>query len=226
MLSPEILQSLTSEVGFDDCGIAPAHRLDDDALFMDDWLRQGLHGNMSYLERNRALRYDPCQLVPGAQTVVVCVLTYAHSGHDYHRAIKSRLYELEARLIEQGYITSSDEQNKFCDSAPFLERRWAVEAGLGFIGRNHQFIHSTLGSYVHLGELVLKIPVERPTACNLLPTTYNLLPTTCNDCTRCIDACPGHALGQPQWDATKCIAYITHKCTVCQDVCPLNNSNL
>lgn len=226
MLSLETLQSLTSEVGFDDCGIAPAHRLDDDALFMDDWLRQGLHGNMSYLERNRALRYDPCQLVPGAQTVVVCVLTYANSGHDYHRTIKSRLYELEARLIEQGYITSSDEQNKFCDSAPFLERRWAVEAGLGFIGRNHQFIHSTLGSYVHLGELVLKIPVEKPTACNLLPTTYNLLPTTCNDCTRCIDACPGHALGQPQWDATKCIAYITHKCTVCQDVCPLNNSNL
>lgn len=226
MLSLETLQSLTSEVGFDDCGVAPAHRLDDDALFMDDWLRQGLHGNMSYLERNRALRYDPCQLVPGAQTVVICVLTYAHSGHDYHRAIKSRLYELEARLIEQGYITSSDEQNKFCDSAPFLERRWAVEAGLGFIGRNHQFIHTTLGSYVHLGELVLKIPVERPTTCNLLPTTYNLLPTTCNNCTRCIDACPGHALGQPQWDATKCIAYITHKCTVCQDVCPLNNSNL
>lgn len=219
MLSLETLQSLTSEVGFDDCGIAPAHRLDDDALFMDDWLRQGLHGNMSYLERNRALRYDPCQLVPGAQTVVVCVLTYAHSGHDYHRTVKSRLFELEARLIEQGYITSSDEQNKFCDSAPFLERRWAVEAGLGFIGRNHQFIHTTLGSYVHLGELVLKIPVERPTA-------YNLLPTTCNDCTRCIDACPGHALGQTQWDATKCIAYITHKCTVCQDVCPLNNSNL
>lgn len=220
MLSPEILQSLTSEVGFDDCGIAPAHRLDDDALFMDDWLRQGLHGNMSYLERNRALRYDPCQLVPGAQTVVVCVLTYAHSGHDYHRAIKSRLYELEARLIEQGYITSSDEQNKFCDSAPFLERRWAVEAGLGFIGRNHQFIHSTLGSYVHLGELVLKIPVEG----NIVHRQQST--ANCTNCTRCIDACPGHALGQPQWDATKCIAYITHKCTVCQDVCPLNNSNL
>lgn len=220
MLSPEILQSLTSEVGFDDCGVAPAHRLDDDALFMDDWLRQGLHGNMSYLERNRALRYDPCQLVPGAQTVVVCVLTYAHSGHDYHRAIKSRLYELEARLIEHGYITSSDEQNKFCDSAPFLERRWAVEAGLGFIGRNHQFIHSTLGSYVHLGELVLKIPVEGNIV-HRQPSTVN-----CTNCTRCIDACPGHALGHPQWDATKCIAYITHKCTVCQDVCPLNNSNL
>lgn len=230
MLSPEILQSLTSEVGFDDCGVAPAHRLDDDALFMDDWLRHGLHGNMSYLERNRTLRYDPCQLVPGAQTVVVCVLTYAHSGHDYHRAIKSRLYELEARLIEQGYITSSDEQNKFCDSAPFLERRWAVEAGLGFIGRNHQFIHTTLGSYVHLGELVLKEKcvsekcVNEELTCQLTNLqTYKL---KCADCTRCIDACPGHALGQPQWDATKCIAYITHKCTVCQDVCPLNNSNL
>lgn len=219
MLSLEILQCLASKVGFDDCGVALAGYLEPEARFMDEWLRQGLHGNMSYLERNRSLRYDPRELVKNAQSIVVCVLTYEHSGHDYHRAIKSKLYELEALLLQQGLITPCDTQNKFCDSAPFLERAWAVKAGLGQIGKNHQLIHPTLGSYVHLGELVLKEPVE-PTTVHRALSTVNC--SNCSDCTLCIDACPGGALGQPQWDARKCVAYTTHKCTVCQQVCPMN----
>lgn len=214
MLSLETLKALASEVGIDDIGIAVARRLDDEAAFMDDWIDHGWHGNMSYLERNRNLRYDPRQLVPNAQTVIVCFLTYAHSGHDYHRAVKSKLYELEALLIEKGYCTALGTQNKFCDSAPFLERRWAVEAGLGWIGNNHQLIHPSLGSYVHIGELVITEPVEAP---SITP-----IKSLCGTCTRCIEACPGLALGQKEWDARKCKAYITHKCVICQQVCPFN----
>ncbi len=212
MLSLETLQCLASKVGLDDCAVVRPCRLDDDALFMDQWLAQGLHGGMSYLERNRALRYDPSLLVPDARTIVVCVLTYEHSGRDYHRTMKSKLYELEALLG----ASSVSEQNKFCDSAPFLERRWAELAGLGFIGKNHQFFHRSLGSWVHLGELVLTdemdhYPVPRP------------MPDPCVDCQRCVEACPGNALGGVVWDARKCIAYTTHKCTICQQVCPFNN---
>lgn len=180
---------------------------------MDAWLGQGLHGNMTYLERNRDLRYNPCQLVPGAQTVVVCLLTYAHSGHDYHRAIKSKLYELEAALGVEATAT----QNKFCDSAPFLERCWAVEAGLGFIGKNHQLIHPTLGSYVHIGELVLTEAVA--------DVGEKIVENRCGDCDLCLRACPGQALGRDEWDARRCVAYLTHRCTVCQQVCPLNQTN-
>ncbi|MCQ2310829.1 MAG: DUF1730 domain-containing protein [Paludibacteraceae bacterium] len=215
MLSQETLIQSAIEVGFDDCGMVAASRLDEDARFMDSWLSQNLHGNMSYLERNRELRYDPRQLVPGARTVVVTVLSYEHSGHDYHRTVKSKLYELEARLIEKGFCQPSEHQNKFCDSAPFLERRWAERSGLGFIGKNHQFIHRTLGSYVHLGELVLPVDVVPAST----PTSVWSCPP---ECTRCIDACPGQALGQTVWDARKCVAYTTHKCTICQQVCPIN----
>ena len=138
-------------MGFDACGVAPVHRLDDDAQFMDNWIAQGLHGEMDYLERNCDKRYDPALLVPGAQAVVVCLLSYEHSGRDYHRRVKSLLYTLEAQLKEifGEDIVSSTHQHIFCDSAPILERRWCVEAGLGFIGKNHQFIHPTLGSMVH-----------------------------------------------------------------------------
>lgn len=205
------------EVCFDDCGIATAMRLDHDAQYMDNWVAHGLHGNMEYLERNREKRYDPSELVEGGKTVVVCLLTYAKSGHDYHRAVKSKLYQLDALLRERfGDEIVSDSQHIFCDSAPFLERRWSVLAGLGQIGRNHQLIHPTLGSMVHPGELVLQVEVEAMPK----PIPKDI----CADCHRCEEACPTGALRNSVWDARLCIAYKTHHCLVCQEACPYNNA--
>lgn len=205
------------EVCFDDCGIATAMRLDRDAQYMDNWVEHGLHGNMEYLERNREKRYDPSELVEGGKTVVVCLLTYAKSGHDYHRAVKSKLYQLEALLRERfGDEIVSDSQHIFCDSAPFLERRWSVLAGLGQIGRNHQLIHPRLGSMVHPGELVLQVEVEAMPK----PIPKDI----CADCHRCEEACPTGALRNSVWDARLCIAYKTHHCLVCQEACPYNNA--
>ena len=204
-------------MGFDACGIAPVRRLDNDAQFMDNWIAQGLHGEMDYLTRNCEKRYDPSLLVPGAQTIVVCLLHFDKSGRDYHRTVKSLLYKLEARLKEEfgGDIVPSTHQHIFCDSAPILERRWCVEAGLGFIGKNHQLIHPTLGSLVHPGEIVLNIPVaSSPNS----PIANN----ACTDCQLCLEACPTGALRNNVWDATQCIAYTTHHCLECQLICPFN----
>ena len=216
-LTSENIYKLAQEVGFDACGIAPVHRLDDDAQFMDEWLAQGLHGNMDYLERNRDKRYDPSVLVPGAQTVVVCLLSFEHSGRDYHRKVKSLLYTLEAKLKEAfgEDIVSTTHQHIFCDSAPMLERRWCVEAGLGFIGKNHQLIHPTLGSLVHPGEILINAPVP-------ISNTQYPISEHCADCRLCLDACPTGALRNEVWDATQCIAYTTHHCLECQNICPFN----
>ena len=216
-LTFENISKLALEVGFDACGVAPVHRLDDDAQFMDDWIAQGLHGEMDYLTRNCDKRYDPSLLVPGAQTVVVCLLTFEHSGRDYHRKVKSMLYTLEAKLKEAfgEDIVSSTHQHIFCDSAPMLERRWCVEAGLGFIGKNHQLIHPTLGSMVHPGEILINQPVP-------ISNTQYPISQHCADCRLCLDACPTGALRNKVWDATQCIAYTTHHCLKCQLVCPYN----
>ena len=218
-LTSKNICDLAIEVGFDDCGIAPVQRLDQDAQFMDEWLARGLHGNMDYLERNRDKRYDPSVLVPGAQTVVVCLLHFDKSGRDYHRTVKSLLYKLEARLKEEfgEDIVSQTHQHIFCDSAPMLERRWCVEAGLGFIGKNHQLIHPKLGSLVHPGEIVINSPVP-------ISNTQYPISEHCADCQLCLEACPTGALRNEVWDATQCIAYTTHHCLECQLVCPYNEA--
>lgn len=234
-LTSKNIYDLAIQVGFDDCGIAPVQRLDNDAQFMDQWLAQGLHGNMDYLERNRDKRYDPSVLVPRAQTVVVCILHFDKSGRDYHRTVKSLLYQLEARLKEEfgENIVSQTHQHIFCDSAPMLERRWCVEAGLGFIGKNHQLIHPTLGSLVHPGEIVINLPVITETTPkghqrdtegipNHLRVHDGFINNTCADCQLCLEACPTGALRNEVWDATQCIAYTTHHCLECQLICPYN----
>lgn len=236
-LTSKNIYDLAIQVGFDDCGIAPVQRLDNDAQFMDQWLAQGLHGNMDYLERNRDKRYDPSVLVPGAQTVVVCILHFDKSGRDYHRTVKSLLYQLEARLKEEfgENIVSLTHQHIFCDSAPMLERRWCVEAGLGFIGKNHQLIHPTLGSLVHPGEIVINLPVITETTPkghhrdtegipNHLRVHDGFINNTCADCQLCLEACPTGALRNEVWDATQCIAYTTHHCLECQLICPYNEA--
>lgn len=207
------------EYGLDDIAIISPRRLDEDAAYMDRWIELGLHGEMSYLERNRDKRYDPRKLVPDCQSMVIALLTYEHSGHDYHRAMKSRLYELLARLVLERPELADSQQRIFCDSAPMLERRWAELAGLGTIAKNRQLVHRKFGSYVHIGSLLLPIALEESEGGG----TLDLLP--CQACHLCEKACPGKAL-DGEWDARKCIAYVTHKCIVCQQVCPLNNHSI
>lgn len=226
MIDLATIKELALALGFDDCGVAVAQRLDRDAAFMDQWVDEGYAGKMDYLERNRDKRYDIATLVPGAKTVVVCLLTYEHSGKDYHRTVKSKLYELQAAIEE--VLRQSGEyredwvnrecQHIFCDSAPVLERRWTQLAGLGSIGYNHQLIHPTLGSFVHPGELVINIEVKG----ERLAVRGERMGDICGDCRACIEACPGKALGYEVWDPRLCIAYETHHCTVCQAVCPRN----
>ena len=215
-------------MGFDACGVAPVRRLDDDAQFMDEWLAQGLHGEMDYLERNREKRYDPAVLVPDAKAVVVCLLSFEHSGRDYHRHVKSLLYTLEAKLKEVygENIVSPTHQHIFCDSAPMLERRWCVEAGLGFIGKNHQLIHPTLGSMVHPGEIILNRSVGETAEQPSKPLDYHSVESkqACENCQLCVEVCPTGALRNEVWDATQCIAYTTHHCLACQDICPYNKN--
>jgi epoxyqueuosine reductase len=120
----------------------------------------------------------------------------------------------------------------FVDSAPVLERSWALRAGAGWIGKNGNLIRPQMGSFFFIATLIIDLPLEYDTA---IPKDY------CGSCTKCIDACPTQAiLPNKTIEAKHCISYFTIElkketietdrafkewafgCDICQDVCPWN----
>ena len=253
MLALNNLKKWASNIGFDDCGAAIAVRLDEDALFLQQWINSGHHGSMLYMQENFEKRVNPQVLVPGAKTVVVGLLNYyvadkqpvgapyiAQSGmakEDYHVVMKGMLSRLEEQIVKEGGddVVSHQHQHLFCDSAPILERRWAQRAGLGWIGKNRQFIHPRFGSFVHIGILILNEELDH------YSTAFEN--DGCNNCDICRKSCPTGALRGNLFDARKCISYLTierkeelenkykkvvadnlYGCDICAKVCPYNQN--
>ena len=203
------IKSQALSLGFDACGFAAAAPVDDEALARyDRWIEQGHNGCMAWAAGHRDLRRDPAMLLEGAKTVISLALNYYPSsfqppealkvayyayGRDYHEVLREKLTEL-AHFIEE--ITHC--ATRPCvDSAPIRERYWAVQAGLGFIGRNNCLILPGKGSFFFLGEIVTtaQLPPDEP--CTL----------TCGDCGKCVESCPTGALNaEGNVDATRCLS--------------------
>jgi epoxyqueuosine reductase len=240
------IKALAMQLGFDACGIAIARRLDDDARRLEHWLNQGHQGGMQYMERHFDLRVDPTLLVPGARSVITLLYNYfpEHTqetteakiskyayGKDYHNIIRARLKEFLHQIESNiGKVAGRG----FVDSAPVLERSWAQQSGLGWIGKNGNLIHKQKGSFLFIATLITDLELQPE---NPFPTDH------CGTCTRCIDACPTQAiLPGPIIAGNKCISYFTIElkekiipadmnekfdgwlfgCDTCQDVCPWN----
>lgn len=240
------IKNLSEELGFSYCGIAKAEPLDEDARRLEKWLQQGMHGNMQYMENHFELRIDPRKLVPGARSVITLLQNYFPAeqqsedtphiskyafGKDYHEVIRTKLNRFLLRINQEiGEVHGRG----FVDSAPVLERSWALKSGAGWIGRNGNLITKSNGSFYFIATLIVDIELlyDDPFARDL-----------CGTCRRCIDACPTDAiLDNKVVDGSKCISYFTIElkdalipgemkdkfnnwmfgCDVCQDVCPWN----
>jgi len=242
----KIIKEEARRLGFDACGIAKAVQLDDDARRLEQWLNKGHQGKMQYMERYFDLRIDPRKLVPGAKSVITLSLNYYPKekqiadtphiakyawGKDYHYVIKEKLNQLLTFIKE--HIGDVDGRG-FVDSAPVLERSWAVRSGLGWVGKNGNVLTRNAGSFFFIATLItdLDLVVDAP-----------FITDHCGTCTRCIDSCPTQAIVSPsEVDGSKCISYLTIElkdtlipsefhgkmdnwmfgCDVCQDVCPWN----
>jgi len=240
------IKSSANLLGFDYCGIAKAAPLDEDAFKLEKWLNKGMHGTMQYMENHFDLRIDPTKLVPGAKSVITLLKNYYPEqeqsndapriskyafGKDYHEVIREKLNEL-MRLIQENI--GAVHGRGFVDSAPVLERSWAVKSGLGWVGKNGNLINKQSGSFYFIATLItdLALLYDDP-----LAKDY------CGTCTKCIDACPTDAiLPDKVINGSKCISYFTIElkemlipgemkgkfdnwmfgCDTCQDVCPWN----
>ncbi|WP_146446488.1 tRNA epoxyqueuosine(34) reductase QueG [Botrimarina colliarenosi] len=242
------LKTLAAEIGFSMAGVTPAVTPPGIARF-DDWLAAGYAGDMRYLADRRDDYEHPARLLDGARSVVVLALDYrtkepappapgqgrvsryAWGDRDYHDVIRPRLHRLADALREwrPGAVTRG-----LVDTAPFLERDFAVLAGLGWVGKNTLVLNRDRGSYFFLAVLLTDatLAYDEPAGVD-----------HCGTCTACLDACPTDAFAAPGvLDATRCISYLNIEqrgmpaadlregigswllgCDVCQDVCPWNH---
>ncbi|HMH33776.1 MAG TPA: tRNA epoxyqueuosine(34) reductase QueG [Puia sp.] len=242
----QVIKQLALESGFDYCGIARAQPLDEDARRLEDWLLKGRQGSMKYMENHFELRVNPEKLFPGAKSVITLLLNYFPAqtqdpgspkiakyafGNDYHEVIKKKLnFFLDGIRQKIGDVRGRG----FVDSAPVLERSWAVRSGLGWVGRNGNLINKQSGSFFFIATLIVDLVLQYDD-----PFAKDF----CGTCRKCIDACPTAAILEDKVvDGSKCISYFTIElkdalipeamkgqfdnwmfgCDICQDVCPWN----
>jgi epoxyqueuosine reductase len=235
------IRSQAYGLGFDLVGIATLGTMDT-APHFEKWLDRGYAGDMHYLPKWAHKRRDSRLPYEGVRSAIVVAMSYGGRepsgpvaryarGDDYHEVMDAQLRELHAWL---GAELGRDVRGRaYVDTGPLLERDLARRAGLGWFGKNTNLINPTLGSFFFLGALLVELELapDEPFASD-----------HCGTCTRCIDACPTHAIVEPRvLDATKCISYLTieakgdiplvlresvgeliYGCDICQDVCPWN----
>ncbi len=244
----EQIISAAMELGFSKVGIASLKMPVPDEL-LSSWLTRNYQADMAWMEAYQEKRLDPRLLMDGAKSILCVAVNYYNPpetsfsgeknsarfsryvlGKDYHLVLKERLH----RLLEKIHsLTPQAEGRVFVDTGPVMEKYWAQQAGIGWLGKNGNLITKEYGSWVFLGEILLNIELE--------PDQPH--PDHCGTCTRCFQACPTNAIVEPSVvDSRKCISYWTieyrgktfpgkirenlngwvYGCDICQEVCPWN----
>ncbi|HSR49881.1 MAG TPA: tRNA epoxyqueuosine(34) reductase QueG [Acidobacteriota bacterium] len=233
-------------LGFDAVGCAPVDQVPQERL--REWLRRGYQGQMAYMERNTEKRLDPSLIVPGACSVLSLGLNYRHnyrlpydqrekaaisryaSGDDYHDVLWERLPRLLDAIQK---LEPAARGRYYVDTGPVMDKHWAVQSGLGWLGKHTNVLSRQAGSWFFLGEIILNIELDYDQ-----PVTDH-----CGSCRACLEACPTDAIVEEYLvDARLCISYLTIElredipeslrpalgnlvfgCDICQDVCPWNS---
>ncbi len=213
------------------------------------WLADGFHGTMAWMARDPYRRSHPEQVLPGCRSMILVGLNYWPKedlldrpdigriaryawGKDYHAVMLEKLAQLEASLKTW---SPKGQSRSYVDTGPVMEKPWAQEAGLGWIGKHTNLVSPEFGSWLLLGEILTTIPLDADE-----PGT-----DLCGSCSLCIQACPTGAIIEPyRLDAERCISYLTIEyrgsaedipadlqngmgnkifgCDDCLDICPYN----
>jgi epoxyqueuosine reductase len=245
----ERLQGKARDLGFAACGIASAAPDTVRAERLEQWLGEGHHGTMEWMESRLEHRRSPQGLWPEAKSVIALGMSYAPSsdpmaladarsharisvyaqGKDYHAVIKQRLKALARWIVAE---EPGAEVKVFVDTAPVMEKPLGEAAGIGWQGKHTNLVSPDHGSWLFLGAIytTLELPPSDPHR------------DQCGSCRACLDSCPTNAFPNAyQIDARRCISYLTieHKgpipeefrealgnriygCDDCLAVCPWN----
>jgi epoxyqueuosine reductase len=214
-----------------------------------DWLSRNFHGTMAWMEQDPARRADPQRVLPGCRSLISVGMNYLTNhraneqpgfgriaryawGKDYHKILGKKLVQLEARIAA---LAPSAATRSYVDTGPIMEKAWAQQAGLGWIGKHSNLVSAQFGSWLLLGEILTTLELDPDEPASDL----------CGSCSLCIQACPTAAIIEPYVvDANRCVSYLTIEfrgpqeaipdelaskmgnrlfgCDDCLDVCPFN----
>jgi epoxyqueuosine reductase len=242
------IRAKAHDLGFEAFGVADLDMSWEAGGRLEQFVADGRHGEMGWMETTLPRRVHPLSLWPDARSAIVLGLNYGPDedplaalarktegavsvyarGQDYHEVIKARLKTL-GRWMAQTY---GGELKVFVDTAPLMEKPLAQLAGLGWQGKHTNLVSRELGAWLFLGVVLttLDLPADKAEADH------------CGSCRACLDICPTGAFIAPyQLDARRCISYLTieHKgpipvefrerlgnriygCDDCLAVCPWN----
>jgi epoxyqueuosine reductase len=238
--------NIVKKHGFDLVGFAEAEELDSEIRRMNEWLNEGHHAGMKYMERNLDKRKAVTRILPSAKSVISLGMNYyspnVHSndtnkgkvsryawGEDYHLVIWEKLDEIisELKISEPEFEAVS-----YVDTGPVMDKVWAVKSGLGWLGKHTNVINKKIGSWFFIANIITNWQFD-----------YSIpIDDFCGSCTACIDACPTDAIIKEYvLDSNRCISYLTIEnkkeipnefkgkfehwlfgCDICQEVCPWN----
>ncbi len=238
------------EEGFDAVGIAKvpgSSRIKLRTASLDRWLQAGHQAKMEWMKNSKRKNIE--NMLQGVQSVLAVGLNYYVEtdrapkdisiarygwGKDYHKVIEKKLKKI-AQFLEKERPSS---KWKICvDTSAFLDKAWAEEAGIGWIGKNSNLINSKIGSWMFLGHLLSTEALEADEPSKPI----------CGECEKCIVACPTQAIEEPFIvNSNKCLAYHTLEnrdqtlpkniinkmgnwiagCDICQEVCPWNEKGI
>lgn len=242
------IKAKAAELGFAACGIARADAAPRTAERLRQWLAEGCHGDMIWMEAREHHRGSPGGLWPEAKSVIALGMSYAPAadplllagesgvgristyaqGADYHDVVKKALKALGRWLVAE----APGDLKVFVDTAPVMEKPLAEAAGLGWQGKHTNLVSRAHGSWLFLGAIYTTIELASDGA----------HPDTCGSCDACQRACPTDAFPEPyRLDARRCISYLTiehsgpiphefrkaignriYGCDDCLAVCPWN----
>ena len=242
-LSSQQIKSWAAAVGFQDCGIARARVLSEAEEEFRHSIDNAYHADMHYLERNIDNRFNPDTLLSGCKSVIVLTYNYLTDDRpksdryqlarytwiqDYHVLVKNLLDDLAEKIVNNYPLVK---YRVTVDSSAIAEKRWAMEAGVGYMGKNG-LIHNKNGSFFVIGILLVD------QFCDIYDES--LPKSDCGKCEICVKSCPVNALETPfQVDARRCVSYHNTEdkmpnyselalqkyifgCDICQEVCPHN----
>ena len=246
----DAIRAEAERLGFVACGFTRADSADVAGAELKRWLEAGHHGTMAWMEERAHHRVSAQALWPEAKSAIALGMSYAPAsdplalaneperarisvyaqGGDYHKTVKKALKALARFIVD----AVPSELKVFVDTAPVMEKPLAQAAGIGWQGKHTNLVSREHGSWLFLGVILTELELEPDEPAE--PGIH------CGSCTRCLDACPTHAIGPGhRIDARKCISYLTiehdgpipeeyreamgnriYGCDDCLAVCPWN----